>query len=411
MTKRYPGLILKKGKESFLERFHPWLFSGAVASKEGDPREGDIVEIRSSSGRYLATGHYQQGSICARLFSFSQQEIGRTFWLEKIRAAYALREKLFLVQNPLTNAYRLVFSEGDGLPGLILDYYNGIYVMQCHSEGMYREKETVVSILQELYGETLRAVYDKSSSTLPGRGKNLPDIDISDTTDTSPVKISGKFLFGSGDRAEILETGHRFLVDFIRGQKTGFYLDQRSNRMFAQFYAKGRKVLNAFCYSGAFSVYALKGGAIQVHSADSSGQALEWAVENVELNGIEPGRHRTVEADMKRFLSETDETWDMIILDPPAFAKSHSVSHNALQAYIHINTAAMKRLNPGGILFTFSCSQAISREVFRSSLLTAALAAGRKAQVLHHLSQGPDHPVSIFHPEGEYLKGAVIGIE
>jgi len=380
---RYPGLRLKPGKEAAVKRRHPWLFSGAVASREGNPEEGDIVEIRSSSGEYLATGHFAKGSICAKLFAFEPAEIDRGFWKKKTEAAFLLRRALGLTESPLTNAYRLVNSEGDGLPGLIIDFYNGVAVLETQSAGMARIKEMIAGILKELYGEQLKAVYDKSDPA-PG------------------------YLLGSPQTGLIKETGHTFLVDWEQGQKTGFFLDQRSNRMFAQFYARDKKVLNAFCYSGAFSVYALKGGASRVHSVDTSGPALRWAEENIRLNGIDPSLHLLIDADIKQYLVRTNESYEMIILDPPAFAKTHRVSHNALQAYIHINAAAMKKLVPGGLLFTFSCSQAISREMFRSALYTAALEAGRNVQLLHHLSQGPDHPVSIYHPEGEYLKGLIL---
>ncbi len=388
----YPKLILKPGKEAAVRRFHPWLFSGAVASKEGAPEDGDVIEIWSADRQYLATGHFGKESICAKIFSFKQEEINYDFWKSKILKAYDFRQRLALTDNKLTNAYRLVFSEGDELPGLIIDYYNGVAVIQAQSAGMFSIRDQVSDALKEIYGSRLKAVYYKS----PGSG--------SDTAGKSP----DLFLYGTSENIEILETGHRFLVDFIHGQKTGFFLDQRANRMFAQFYAKDKKVLNAFSYSGAFSVYALKGGATMVHSADTSAQALELANENIKLNALPPDRHKVIRTDVKTYLAGPGEFYDMIILDPPAFAKTHKVSHNALQAYIHINAAALKRLSPEGLLFTFSCSQAISQEVFQSAVLTASLEAGRKVQILHYLAQGPDHPISIFHPEGRYLKGFIL---
>jgi 23S rRNA (cytosine1962-C5)-methyltransferase len=384
----YPRIHLKPGKEAAVKRFHPWLFSGAIHRAEGKVAEGSVVEIYSSTGEYLATGHYTDGSIAVKIFTFTQQEINSEFWFTKLETAFALRKKLDLVDNKLTNAYRLVFSEGDGLPGLFIDYYNGTAVIQTHTIGMHSIKSMLVEGLQKIYGKKLVAVYDKSE----GEG-------------------GGDYLLGTSHQGTIKEIGHDFLVDWEKGQKTGFFLDQRNNRMFAQFYGKGKKVLNAFCYSGAFSVYALKGGATEVHSIDSSRQAIEWTEENVALNGIEEGRHKSFMAEAKKFLRESEEMYDMIILDPPAFAKHLHVSHNALQAYIHINTEAMKSLLPGGLLFTFSCSQPISREMFQGAIVAAGLQAGRKIQVLHHLSQGADHPVNLYHPEGAYLKGMILYVE
>jgi len=396
MIKRYPRVVLKKGKEASLKRFHPWLFSGAIERTIGTCIPGDVVEIFSMEHDYLATGHFQDGSIAVKLFAFQQQEIGYSFWKDKIVKAYNLRTDLGLTNSTSTTAYRLVFTEGDELPGLIIDWYNGVAVIQTHSLGMHFIKPDLVNILKEIYGDQLKAVYDKSSeTTLIDGDSRLPD----------------GYLFGDPQNGSITETGHSFSVNWERGQKTGFFLDQRSNRMFAQFYAKDRKVLNAFCYSGAFSVYALKGGATMVHSVDSSRQAIEWTKENVELNGIEPSRHESSVADIKKFLVQSKDTWDMIILDPPAFAKHHNITHNALQAYIHINSEAMKRINPGGFLMTYSCSQAITREMFRGAIQAAALETGRKIRILHHLSQGPDHPVSIYHPEGEYLKGLILQVD
>jgi 23S rRNA (cytosine1962-C5)-methyltransferase len=403
---RYPRVILKKGKEASLKRFHPWLFSGAIERTIGTCVPGDIVEIYSISHDYLATGHFQDGSIAVKLFTFQQQEIDYSFWKEKIARAYRLRSTLGLTSSSSTNAYRLVFTEGDELPGLIVDWYNGVAVVQTHSLGMHLIKHDLVNILKEIYGEALKAIYDKSAETTltsdsPSKGEN----------DRITSRVEDGYIFGVPQKGLIKETGHIFSVDWEKGQKTGFFLDQRSNRMFAQFYAKDKRVLNAFCYSGAFSVYALQGGATLVHSVDSSKQAIEWTKENLILNGIDSTRHESSVADVKQFLVRTTQTYDMIILDPPAFAKHHNITHNALQAYIHINSEAIKKVNPGGILMTFSCSQAISREMFRSAIQAAALETGRKVRILHHLSQGPDHPVSIYHPEGEYLKGLILQID
>ena len=404
---RYPRVVLKKDKEAALKRFHPWLFSGAIERTIGTCFPGDIVEVYSISHDYLATGHFQDGSIAVKLFTFQQQEIDYSFWKEKIARAYRLRTALGLTSSFSTTAYRLVFTEGDELPGLIIDWYNGVAVIQTHSLGMHLIKPDLVNILKEIYGEGLKAVYDKSAETtllsVP------PSKEVGDKGRNN--RVEDGYLFGLPQKGLITETGHTFSVDWERGQKTGFFLDQRSNRMFAQFYAENKKVLNAFCYSGAFSVYALKGGAILVHSVDSSKQAIEWTKENLALNWIDSARHESSVADVKRFLVQSTATYDMIILDPPAFAKHHNITHNALQAYIHINSEAMKKVNPGGILMTYSCSQAISREMFRSAIQAAALETGRKVRILHHLSQGPDHPVSIYHPEGEYLKGLILQVD
>ena len=406
MTK-YAKVILKKGKEASLKRFHPWLFSGAIDKADASLVSGDIVEIYSHSNDYLATGHFQEGSIAVKLFTFQQREIDLDFWREKVSEAYQLRTFLGLTSSSSTNAYRLVFTEGDLLPGLIIDWYNGVAVVQTHSMGMHRIKFELVKILKEIYGDSLKAVYDKSSETI----SHSTTFSKSDPVHHEHMIIVDGYLYGEPQRGKILETGHKFIVDWEHGQKTGFFLDQRSNRMFAQFYAKDKKVLNSFCYSGAFSVYALKGGAKMVHSVDSSRQAIEWTKENLILNGIEGTRHEETVADIKQFLVRTDETFDMIILDPPAFAKHHNVTHNALQAYIHINSEAIKKISKGGILMTYSCSQAISREMFRSAIQAAALGTGRKIRIINQLSQGPDHPVSIYHPEGEYLKGFILQVD
>ncbi len=424
------AITLKPGKEAAVKRFHPWIFSGAIEKIEGAPREGDVVEVLNARKEIMGTGHYLPGSIAVKMFSFDASEINNDFWKAKLKTAYQLRERLGLTEGSIANAYRLVFSEGDLLPGLIIDYYNGVAVIQSHSIGMHRLLPVFTEALREIYGEKLVAVYDKSSETMEKsklitRNSKLflkaqNPTDGSDATmpvlpSTRPLvhassAFPDQFLFGSSGPIEILETGHRFMVDFICGQKTGFFLDQRGNRMFAQFYAKGKKVLNAFCYSGAFSVYALKGGATSVDSIDSSKQAIDLTEQNIQLNGCDDSRHKARVADVKRFLAETEEKYDMIILDPPAFAKTHHVTNNALHAYVHLNSDAIKRLKPGGILFTFSCSQPISREMFRSALQSSAIETGRRVSILHQLSQGPDHPVSICHPEGEYLKGLILQV-
>lgn len=396
----FPKIILKPGKEAVVKRNHPWIFSGAIDRTTGSPAEGDVVSVVSSRDEFLALGHFVPGSIRVKIFDFSKSEITGDYWAGRIREAYNLREKLMLTDNLSTNAYRLVFTEGDGLPGLVIDYYNGVAVIQTHTLGMYLLLPKFAEALGQIYGDGLKAVYNKSAETMKPHG--------GDAGREVSLPYPDQYLIGTSQTGEIMEIGHPFKVDWERGQKTGFFLDQRTNRMFAQFYGKGRKVLNAFCYSGAFSVYALKGGATMVHSVDSSRQAIEWTDENIRLNGFGEDSHKSFVADAKRWLAETEEKYDLVILDPPAFAKTHSVTNNALHAYIHINAQAMKRLNRGGLLFTFSCSQAIGRDHFQSAVMSAALESGRRARILHRLSQGPDHPVSIYHPEGEYLKGLIL---
>jgi 23S rRNA (cytosine1962-C5)-methyltransferase len=391
-------VILKPGKELAIRRFHPWVFSGAIQSVEGNAKEGSDVRIVGSRKEFLGLGHWLGGSLAVKIYSFEDVVVNDQFWHSRIKNAYEFRKKLEITSGMLSDACRLVFSEGDRLPGLIIDYYNGVAVIQTHTIGMHKLIPVFAESLKKLYGQDLRAVYNKSSETMlrgnPKSGILHPD----------------GFIVGESDAVEIHETGHKFMVDFIRGQKTGFFLDQRSNRLFAQFYARDRKVLNACCYSGAFSVYAMKGGAASVTSVDSSAQAISWTAQNLELNNCEPLKHREVTADIKSWLSETSETFDLIILDPPAFAKSHQVSNNALHAYIRLNAEAMKRLNPGGLLITFSCSQPVSREMFRSAIQSAAIETGRRISLLHQLSQGSDHPVDACHPEGEYLKGLILGV-
>lgn len=393
---QYPKLFLRPGKEAAVRRMHPWIFSGALQHVKKQIPEGEIVEIFSATGEYMATGHLQDDSIAVKLFSFKSVRIDVSFWIAKLEVALRVRKTLGLFESPLTNAFRLVNSEGDGLPGLIIDLYNGVAVIQVHSLGMLRALPGLVEALESVLGKELKAVYHKSRETLRASGG---------------VTFEDEFLFGSPTVPEILEMGHRFNVEVEKGQKTGFFLDQRTNRMFAQFYTRGRRVLNTFCYSGAFSVYALKGGATSVDSVDSSRQAIDWTLDNVRLNGCEGGNHRAIMADVKKFLQETPEPYDMIILDPPAFAKHHSVTNNALRGYQYINAQAIRKLSPGGLLLTFSCSQAIGRDLFMGAVRSAAIESGRRIRVLHHLSQGPDHPFSIFHPEGEYLKGLVILVE
>lgn len=389
-------VILKKNREEAILRYHPWIFSGAIDKIEGKPVDGDIVEIYSSAGTYLGTGHASPGSIAVKIFWFGPEKPNKSIWAEKISEAFKRRELLGFTVDKLSNSYRLVFSEEDGLPGLIIDFYNGVAVFQAHSTGMYLLRNEISDALKTVYGKTLRAVFDKSAEAL---GK-------------SGAESSGDaFLYGHSGAIEITENGNRFLIDFISGQKTGFYLDQRNNRALLASYARGRNVLNTFCYTGGFSIYALQAGAIKVTSVDSSKKAIELLEKNISLNPGSGGIHAAVVADAKQFLADMHENYDVIVLDPPAFAKHHSDRQKGLKGYKFINTAALKKIKPGGILFTFSCSQAISREQFTSILTTSALEAKRNARILHHLGHPADHPVSLFHPEGEYLKGLVLQVD
>jgi 23S rRNA (cytosine1962-C5)-methyltransferase len=388
-------IILKKGKEQSVKRLHPWIFSGAIRKIYGSPSEGDIVEVFSDLDEYLATGHYQIGSISVRIFSFDRGEPDFAFWSAKIEKAYRLRQQLQLAGNSKTNVYRLVNGEGDELPGLIIDYYDGIAVMQMHSIGMYRIRQQLSEILTRLYGDQLCAVYDKSESTIPRK---------------AGLEVKNDFLLGDQHLATVTENGCTFRVDVKEGQKTGFFIDQRDNRNLLSAYCRGKEVLNVFSYTGGFSVYAARNHASLVHSVDSSAPAIALADKNMALNDIPSGVHQSFCTDAFSYLREIKDRYDLIILDPPAFAKHNDALKNALQAYKRINQAAIEQLRPGGILFTFSCSQVVSRENFRKSVFAAAANARRSVAILHQLTQAPDHPVSIFHPEGEYLKGLVLYI-
>ena len=389
-------IILKPGKEQSVMRLHPWIFSGAIRRIDGSPAEGDVVEVFSNEGEYLASGHYQIGSITVRIFSFRQVNPDYGFWKEKIMNAYNLRKSLNLTDNPENNVYRLLHGEGDGAPGLIVDYYNGLVVMQMHSVGMYRIRNTIASVIQELYGTSLVAIYDKSESTVPFKAN---------------LGAKNEFLYGDQPAIDICENGCLFRIDAVTGQKTGFFIDQRENRQLLTRYVKDRQVLNMFCYTGGFSVYALKAGATLVHSVDSSAQAMELTSKNVQLNGFDDERHLSVTTDAFAFMNDIRDAYDVIILDPPAFAKHQDALNNALQGYKRLNAKAIEQIRPGGIIFTFSCSQVVTRENFRKSVFAAAANTGRHVRILHQLTQPPDHPVSIYHPEGEYLKGLVLQVE
>lgn len=391
--KNLPVIILKQGKEHSLKRFHPWVFSGAVKCADPDLKEGDIVEILSEKGEYLATAHLQSGSIVAKVFSFQRIAAGYDFWKEKIHHAYLLRHDLGLTENIHTNCYRLVHGEADGVPGLIIDWYNDTAIVQVRSLGIHNIKEFIVHALMEIYKSNLRAVYYKSGELI-GKATGL--------------SVEDGYLFGNKTDGIVFENDCSFFIDWESGQKTGFFIDQRDNRQLLSAYSKNKSVLNTFCYSGGFSVYALKSGASFVHSVDSSATAIELTEKNTGLNGFNENSHKSYVADVKSFLNDADSEYDIIILDPPAFAKNIKNRHHAIIGYKNLNLLAMKKIKKGGLLFTFSCSQAIDRSLFTSTVTAAALESGRNMVILHHLSQPPDHPVSIYHPEGEYLKGLVL---
>jgi 23S rRNA (cytosine1962-C5)-methyltransferase len=389
-------IVLKSGKDQSLRRYHPWVFSGAIKKIHGPEREGDVVDVYDNKEEFLASGHYQKGSIAVRVISFDKVELDQSFWDQKIENAWKLREKLGLVGNPDTNVFRWVNAEGDGLPGLVVDYYEGSVVMQMHSIGMHHNLEAIVSALKKSAGDRILTIYNKSESTLP---------------DKPGITEKSGFLMGSQEHGEVLEHRYRFKVNWMAGQKTGFFIDQRENRKLVGEYSRGRKVLNMFGYTGGFSIYGMGGGATLVHTVDSSGKAIDLCRENAELNFPGDTRHNAFAVDAFGFFDQMVEAYDLMILDPPAFAKHQNVLNNALQGYKRLNQRALEHIAPGGILFTFSCSQAVSRENFRKSVFVAAANAKRKVRILHQLSQPPDHPVSIYHLEGEYLKGLVLEVE
>lgn len=396
MAEPLAKIFLKPGKEQSLKRFHPWVFSGAIGKAEGKPEEGDLVNVYSANGEFLATGHCQVGSIAVRILTFAEEATDYNFWKTKIENAWNARKALGLTENRETNVFRLVHAEGDGMPGLIIDFYNGTAVMQMHTVGMYLVREMLVKALREVLGNKLKAVYDKSEKSLPFK---------------AGVESKDGYLFGENSDTEVLENGLRFKVDWLEGQKTGFFIDQRENRQLVQKYSAGRDVLNMFCYTGGFSFYAMKGGARTVHSVDSSAKAIELTNKNVELNFPDDKRHEAFAADAFEFMRDIKDKYDLIILDPPAFAKHRDAVHQALQAYKRINTRAFEQIRSGGILFTFSCSQVVSKEKFREAVFSAAAISGRNVRILHQLTQPADHPVNIYHPEGEYLKGLVLYVE
>lgn len=391
-------IYLKRGKEESLQRLHPWIFSGAIHSVSRQAEEGELVDVYTSEGAFVARGHCQLGSIAVRVLTFTDEPIDQPWWNERIASAYGVRRALGLTDSATTTCYRLVHGEGDNLPGLVIDIYGSTAVVQCHSVGMYLSRDNIVAALRECYGPRLEAIYDKSSQTLPFKA----DLGAEDG-----------YLWGRGAGEEVvLEGGHKFAVSWARGQKTGFFIDQRANRELVAHYAKGRNLLNTFCYTGGFSVYGLAGGARGVTSVDSSAVAIELTDRNVELNFGTDAHHRSATMDTFDFLRTVEDgEYDMIILDPPAFAKHHKVLGNALQGYKRLNARAMEKIAKGGVLFTFSCSQAVDKEHFRQAVFSAAAIAGRKVRILHQLTQPTDHPINIYHPEGEYLKGLVLYVE
>ncbi len=388
-------IILKSGKEQSIRRYHPWIFSGAIKKIYGEPLEGDIVTLFDNQDNFLAVGHYQPGSIAVRILSFENIEPDTEFFRERIRSAIEFRRSIGLIDNNSVNVFRLVHGEGDNLPGLIVDYFNGVIVMQSHSVGMYRIRKEIAGILSELLGNRIKAVYDKSESTIPFK---------------AGIAATNEFIYGDSEPVIVTENGFRFKIDWTTGQKTGFFIDQRENRKLLSEFTKDRSVLNMFGYTGGFSVYAMK-DARQVHSVDSSVSATQLADENIRLNFGDDSRHRSFQVDAFEFLNDIRARYDLIILDPPAFAKHNNVLANALQGYKRLNIKAIEQIKPGGIIFTFSCSQVVTRENFRKSVFAAAANTGRSVRILHQMSQPPDHPVNIYHPESEYLKGLVLYVE
>lgn len=393
----YKKVYLKSGKEESLKRFHPWVFSGAIARVEGEPEEGEVVDVYTSQKEFIACGHFQVGSIAVRVLSFRQETIDHAFWVRRLGVAKDLRRALGLIGNPQNNTYRLVHGEGDNLPGLIIDVYDHTAVMQAHSAGMHVYRMEIADALSEVMGDVIQNIYYKSETTLPFKADLLA--------------TENGFIKGGSPENIAMENGLKFHVDWLKGQKTGFFVDQRENRHLLEHYAKGRNVLNMFCYTGGFSFYAMRGGANLVHSVDSSAKAIDLTNENVELNFPGDARHQAFAEDAFKFLDRMGDQYDLIILDPPAFAKHRDALRNALRGYTKLNAKAFEKIRPGGILFTFSCSQVVNKQDFRNAVFTAAAQSGRSVRILHQLTQPGDHPVNIYHPEGEYLKGLVLYVE
>lgn len=391
----YKTIKLRNGKDQSLKRFHPWIFSGAIVRMDDGIAEGDIVRVVDTKEEFLAIGHYQIGSIAVRVLSFTDIEINDSFWFSRLDKALQARRACNIIR-PDNNTYRLVHGEGDRLPGLIIDIYDNAAIIQAHSVGMHMQRKDIARQLRTLYGDKLTCIYYKSETTLPYKA------DLSEE--------SG-FLYGKASDVVATENGLKFYIDWLKGQKTGFFIDQRDNRSLIEKYSQGKKVLNMFCYTGGFSVYALRGGASMVHSVDSSERAIEMTNRNIALNFPDAANHEAYATDAFSYLRDMDNSYDLIVLDPPAFAKHKDALRNALKGYTRLNAKAMQKIKPGGILFTFSCSQAVNKDQFRLAVFTAAAQSHRFVRVLHQLHQPTDHPINIYHPEGEYLKGLVLYIE
>ncbi len=391
----YKQIQLRKGKDESLRRFHPWVFSGAIQRIDDGVEEGELVRVITFEGDFIAVGHYQQGSIAVRVLTFSDVEIDRAFWYSRLQSALQMRLAIGIADNPQNNTYRLVHGEGDHLPGLIIDVYGKTAVMQAHSIGMHLMRKEIAKVLVEVMDSRISHIYYKSETTLPFMTED---------------DMNG-FLYGGSDDNIALENGLKFRVDWLRGQKTGFFVDQRENRSLLEQYAKGKRVLNMFCYTGGFSFYAMRGGAELVHSVDSSAKAIALTKENVSLNFPGDARHDAYCEDAFKYLEKAGSDYNLIILDPPAFAKHRGALHNALKGYTRLNQKAFEKIEKGGILFTFSCSQVVTKDHFRNAVFTAAALAKRKVRILHQLHQPADHPINIYHPEGEYLKGLVLYVE
>lgn len=392
----YKNIYLKKGKEESLKRFHPWVFSGAIAHMDTEIDEGDIVRIITNSGNFIALGHYQVGSIAVRVLSFEDIVIDDEFWKQRLKAALLMRQCAGIADNPENNTFRLVHGEGDCLPGLVIDCYGKTAVMQAHSVGMHVCRNIIARQLVEVMGSRIENVFYKSETTLPFK---------------ADLGQENGFIYGGSDDNIAVENGLKFHVDWLKGQKTGFFVDQRENRKLLEHYAKDKTVLNMFCYTGGFSFYAMRGNAKAVHSVDSSAKAIELTNANVELNFPGDNRHKAFCEDAFKFLDAAENKYDLIILDPPAFAKHRAALHNALKGYTRLNVKAFEKIKSGGILFTFSCSQVVTKDNFRNAVFTAAALSGRNVRILHQLHQPADHPINIYHPEGEYLKGLVLYVE
>ena len=389
-------IYLKKGKEESLKRFHPWIFSGAVMKMDEGIEEGNIVDVITYDGDFIGRGHYQIGSIAVRMLTFGDEDIDQNFWQKRLSIALQMRISIGIADNPQNNTYRLVHGEGDGLPGLVIDCYGKTAVMQAHSVGMHYCREEIAKALVEVMGTRIDNVYYKSEATLPYKAE---------------LGQENGFIHGGTEENIALENGLKFHVDWLHGQKTGFFVDQRENRSLLEKFSKGKKVLNMFCYTGGFSFYAMRGGAELVHSVDSSAKAIELTTKNVELNFPNDERHNAYCEDAFKYLEKAGKNYDLIILDPPAFAKHRGALRNALKGYTRLNAKAFEKIKPGGIVFTFSCSQVVTKEHFRNAVFTAAAQSKRNVRILHQLHQPADHPINIYHPEGEYLKGLVLYVE